>query len=124
MATNMMRDGDGGQQPLTTPLLSTGQYTVDIDQLRSVANSVLGLADRVQAVGTRRSMHAAAAYGSPLATAGQQWADRYAYLLDGIAEDVEHAGHELRGSADTYLEVELSVEARAKGIQRQMDSAW
>lgn len=123
MAINMVHDGSGGQQP-RTPSLSTDQYTVDIDQLRSTANAVLGLADRVRAVGSRGAMHSASAYGSPLAGAGQQWADRYTYLLDGIAEDMEHAGHELRGSADAYFEVELSVEARARGIEGQMGSAW
>ena len=95
-------------------LLSAGGYTVDIDALCDTANVVLGLADRVDVVGERGAMHGNAEYGYALPASAVSWARRYSYLVDGLAAEIEHAGYELRGTADAYREVDDAVEARAR----------
>ncbi len=111
-----MRDGGSAGTPASADVLSAGGYTVDIDALRATANVVLGLADRVDSVGERRAMHSAQEYGYPLSSAATGWAQRFAYLLDGLADEVEHSGFELRGTADAYTEVDIAVEARARRL--------
>lgn len=119
MSSNMAHDGEGAVAAGSGGILAAGGYTVDIDALRATANVVLGLADRVDSVGERRAMQAAQEYGYSLPTSATGWAQRFSYLIDGLASEIEHAGFELRGTADAYTEVDIAVEARA----RQLGSA-
>ena len=116
MSTGMARDGGGAGTAGTGDVLAAGGYTVDIDALRATANVVLGVADRVSSVGERRAMPAAEMYGYSLPTSATGWAQRFSYLLDSLAGEIEHAGFELRGSADAYAEVDVAVEARARQL--------
>jgi hypothetical protein len=112
----MARDGGSAGASPSADVLSAGGYTVNIDSLRATANVVLGLADRVDSVGERRAMPAAQEYGYALPAAATGWADRFSYLLDGLADEVEHAGFELCGTADAYTEVDVAAEARARQL--------
>jgi hypothetical protein len=123
MSASMIRDGETGGGSSTGSVLSAGGYTVDIDSLRQTANRVLGVADRVESVGERRSMHGAQEYGYVLPGAATRWADRFTYLLDGLADEVEHAGYELRGTADAYTEVEIAVERRSTRLHDRLGGA-
>lgn len=116
MSSNIAHDGGPAAASFSGDVLSAGGYTVDIDSLRATANVVLGLADRVDSVGERRAMSTARQYGYALPAAATDWAFRFSYLLDGLADEVEHAGFELRGTADTYTEVDIAVEARARQL--------
>jgi hypothetical protein len=111
-----MRVGGSAGTAGAGDVLSAGGYTVDIDALRSTANVVLGLADRVDSVGERPAMQAAEGYGYSLPTSAANWAQRFSYLLDGLADEVEHAGFELRGTADAYTEVDIAAEVRARRL--------
>ncbi len=118
MGSSMMRDGDTvGTARSSGDVLAAGGYTVDIDSLRATANVVLGLADRVDSVAERPAMVAAGEYGYSLPAAASGWAQRFGYLVAGLAGEVEHAGFELRGTADAYTEVEIAVEARARQLE-------
>ena len=119
MSSNMAHDGGTAGATASDGVLSAGGYTVDIGALHDTANTVLGLADRVDSVGERPAMQAAHEYGYTLPGSAHGWANRFSYLLDGLADEIEHAGFELRGTADAYTEVDVAVEARA----RQMSSA-
>ncbi len=101
------------QEPIA--VLRTGEYVVDIDELRVTANKVLGVADRTDALARRRTMGGASGFGTFLAGAAHTWGDRFQYLLRGLADEVEHAGYQLRGTADAYYEVDLDVQARLRG---------
>jgi hypothetical protein len=113
----MARDGGSVGASSSGDVLSAGGYTVNIDSLRATANVVLGLADRIDSVGERPSMSSAQEYGYALPPAATGWADRFSYLLDGLAGEVEHAGFELRGTADAYTEVDVAAEARARQLR-------
>lgn len=119
MSSNMAHDGGTVGGTASDGDLSAGGYTVNIGALRDTANTVLSLADRVDSVGERRALQAAQEYGYTLPASANGWADRFSYLLDGIADEIEHAGYELRGSAEAYTEVDVAAEARA----HQMGSA-
>lgn len=112
----MMRDGGSAGAAGSGDVLSAGGYTVDIDALRATASDVLGVADRVDSVAERPSMQSAQEYGYSLPTSATGWAQRFSYLVDGLAGEIEHAGFELRGTADAYTEVDIAVEARARQL--------
>lgn len=116
MSSSMAHDGGGPVAARTGEVLAAGGYTVDIDALRTTANVVLGLADRVDSVGERPAMQSASEYGYTLPTAATGWAQRFSYLIDGLAGEIEHAGFELRGTADAYAEVDIAAEARARRL--------
>lgn len=120
----MVPDGGGGAHERDIPLLTTDRLTVDVDEVRQVANRVLGIADRTEAVASRRTMHEASSFGMPLAAAATQWADRYAHLLDGVAAEVEHAGYALRSTADVFHEVEISARRRLSEDAGATDLPW
>jgi hypothetical protein len=97
-------------------MLQVSEYTVDIDELWATANKVLGVSDVVQALSGRASMHHAGSFGGALAGAADRWGFRYRHLLAEIAEQVEHRGYVLRGNADAYFEVELTVRDRLRAL--------
>ena len=121
MSGSMIRDGGSTGAGDSGSVLSAGGYTVDIASLHATANVVLALADRVDSVGERRAMPAAQAYGYTLPGSASGWADRFSYLLNGLADEVEHAGYELRGTAEAYTEVDIAAEARARQLNTQLD---
>ena len=123
MSSNMTHGGGTPGATASDGVLSAAGYTVDIGALRDTANTVLGLADRVDSVGERRAMPAAQEYGYTLPGSAHGWADRFSYLLDGLADEIEHAGFELRGTADAYTEVDAAVEARARQMSSALDRA-
>ncbi|MCG7286411.1 hypothetical protein MHY85_10565 [Cellulomonas sp. ACRRI] len=123
MSSSMMRDGGSVGAAGSGDVLSAGGYTVDIDALRSTANVVLGVADRVGSVAERPSMQFAEEYGYSLPPAATSWAQRFSYLIDGLAGEIEHAGFELRGTATAYTEVDIAVEARARQLSSALDGS-
>jgi hypothetical protein len=108
--------GSGGASPLVV-----AGYEVDIDALHDTGNAVLGIADRMATIGDQRSMHHADRFGPVLSGSAARWSERFSYLLHGLAEEVEHAGHQLRGSADAYREADLAVADRARSLTARLD---
>jgi hypothetical protein len=116
-------DGGRSGEPGDTSALVVAGYEVDIDALHDVGNTVLGIADRMATLGEQRSMHHADRFGPVLSGPARRWSDRFSYLLAGLAAEVEHAGHELRGSAEAYREADLAVADRARSITAALDRA-
>ena len=98
-------------------VLTFAEYTVDIDELWSTANRVLGVADVVDAVARRGSMDGAGTYGGFVDEPARTWASRYSYLLRGLAHEIERSGYDLKGTADAYFDVELTVRDRLKQLE-------
>jgi hypothetical protein len=127
VSSDLTRDGGNSHtDEAGAVVLSAAGYSVDIDSLRSTANLVLGVADRVESASERRPMQASEDYGYSLPAAASTWTDRFTYLLHGLADEIENAGYQLRGTADAYSEVDVVVEARARHLHEQLRSmaAW
>lgn len=94
-------------------------FEVDTEDLRAAGNALLAVSDDVGASSRAGLLLGQAGYGDVEArAAARQFADRVTYLVEGLACEVEDAGHVLRGAASGYEEVDAQV---ATALDRKHD---
>lgn len=94
-------------------------FEVDTQDLRAAGNALLAVGDDVGASSRAGLLLGQADYGDVEArAAARPFADRFTYLVEGLAREIEEAAHVLRGSAFGYQEVDAQV---ATALARKHD---
>jgi len=82
---------------------SPGWFRYSADTLNRAGGALLGAADRVEDLAGRSPLGGSGGYGHVgLAGAAATYEARLRFLHRQVAHEVEHAGYELRGTAQAY----------------------
>ena len=85
-------------------------FEVDTDDLRATGNALLGVGDGVEASGRREVLGARGSWGHGVLTgAGDRFADRFGYLVEGLGQETADTGSSLRGKAYGYEEADWAA---------------
>lgn len=105
MVQNQFDSGSGGS---TAPEQGTAAwFAYESAQLDSAARRVLGASDRVDALKDKTPLGGSDAYGhAGLAAEAVTYEARFRFLHEGLADELESAGYALRGTSETYAEVD------------------
>ncbi|WP_182111672.1 hypothetical protein [Actinotalea sp. JY-7876] len=85
-------------------------FEVDVDVLRSAAHRLTALSDALAGSGATDLLEGRSAYDGHLASAANNFADRYAYAIERATAALDEHGQNLIAAANRYDETDTTVD--------------